>query len=105
MLLEAPARLRCVVSQGCRPIGEPYVVTGVEANVISELDGRPPMELLQTLRWAAVHYVSPLAALIPKAAPPNLAIRGAVDLDELPQPAAAPQAAPADNGFEDDIPF
>ncbi len=31
-------------------------------------DGR----LLQTLRWAAVHYVAPLAALLAKAAPPNL---------------------------------
>jgi len=42
------------------------------------------MELLQTLRWAAVHYVSPLAALIPKAAPPNLAKPSNVDLADLP---------------------
>jgi primosomal protein N' (replication factor Y) len=48
-------------------------------------------ELLQTLRWAAVHYVSPLAALIPKAAPPNLAKRGVVDLDDLPGPEAVPE--------------
>ena len=42
-------------------------------------------ELLQTLRWAAVHYVSPLAALIPKAAPPNLAKTGVVELADLPK--------------------
>ncbi len=47
-------------------------------------------ELLQALRWAAVHYVAPLAALISKAAPPNLATRGVVDLAALPPPAAVP---------------
>ncbi len=30
-------RIRSVVSQGCRPIGQPYVVTRCEANVIHEL--------------------------------------------------------------------
>jgi len=28
--------------------------------------------LLETLRWAAIHYVAPLAAVLAKAAPPNL---------------------------------
>jgi primosomal protein N' (replication factor Y) len=28
--------------------------------------------LLETLRWAAVHYVAPVAALLPRSAPPNL---------------------------------
>ncbi len=33
-------------------------------------------QLLETLRWASVHYVAPLAALLAKAAPPNVARRG-----------------------------
>src|SRR5690606_10155402 len=40
---------RSVVSQGCRPIGTPYVVTRAEANVIYELGGRPPLARLQEL--------------------------------------------------------
>jgi primosomal protein N' (replication factor Y) len=50
------------------------------------------VQLLQTLRWAAVHYVSPLAALIPRAAPPNLATRGVVDLAHLPDACAVPKS-------------
>jgi small ligand-binding sensory domain FIST len=38
-----------VVSQGCRPIGEPYVVTKAEQNVIHELGGVPALDRLQTL--------------------------------------------------------
>ncbi len=41
--------VRTVVSQGCRPIGEPYVVTKAEQNVIHELGGVPALERLQTL--------------------------------------------------------
>lgn len=36
-----------VVSQGCRPVGEPFVVTKAERNVIQELRGRPAVEILQ----------------------------------------------------------
>jgi primosomal protein N' (replication factor Y) len=54
-------------------------------------------DLLQTLRWAALHYVAPLATLLSRAAPPNLP-RGSArrpqdevaDLDSpLPQLSAA----------------
>ena len=41
--------LRTVVSQGCRPIGEPLIVTRAEKNVIFELGGRPPMKILQEM--------------------------------------------------------
>lgn len=42
-------------------------------------------ELLSVLRWAAVHYVAPLGAVLPKAAPPNLPRRVATpDLAEVP---------------------
>jgi small ligand-binding sensory domain FIST len=42
-------RLRALVSQGCRPIGSVYTVTGAEGNIVSELGGRPPMERLREL--------------------------------------------------------
>lgn len=35
-----------VVSQGCRPFGDPFTVTAAEGNVISELAGRPALERL-----------------------------------------------------------
>ncbi len=38
-----------VLAQGCRPIGEPLFVTACEGNLISELDGRRPKELLTSL--------------------------------------------------------
>jgi small ligand-binding sensory domain FIST len=38
-----------LVSQGCRPVGDPYTVTRAEANVIHELGGRPPVARLQEL--------------------------------------------------------
>jgi small ligand-binding sensory domain FIST len=41
--------VRTVVSQGCRPIGERYVVTRAENNVIYELGGTPALERLQAL--------------------------------------------------------
>jgi small ligand-binding sensory domain FIST len=36
-----------VVSQGCRPIGEALIVTRAEGNVLQELGGRPPLEVLR----------------------------------------------------------
>ncbi len=36
-----------VVSQGCRPVGETFVVTKAEQNVIYEVGGRPFFEVLQ----------------------------------------------------------
>lgn len=41
--------LRTIVSQGCRPIGRPYVVTKVEGNLIRELGRRPVLEALREL--------------------------------------------------------
>jgi small ligand-binding sensory domain FIST len=38
-----------IVSQGCRPIGQPYIVTGVEDDVITELGGRPPLQRLREI--------------------------------------------------------
>ncbi|MFL6242846.1 MAG: FIST N-terminal domain-containing protein, partial [Acidimicrobiia bacterium] len=45
--------VRTLVSQGCRPIGRPYVVTRGEQNLIEELGGKPAIERLQELAGAA----------------------------------------------------
>jgi len=48
--------IRTLVSQGCQPIGERYVVTKVDQNVIQELGGIPPLERLEsTLRALGEH--------------------------------------------------
>jgi small ligand-binding sensory domain FIST len=39
--------VRTVVSQGCRPVGHPYVVTRSEGNRIDELAGRPAIDRVQ----------------------------------------------------------
>lgn len=36
-----------IVSQGCRPIGHPYIVTGADRTVITELGGQPPLQRLR----------------------------------------------------------
>ena len=38
-----------VVAQGCRPIGQAMRITSSRQNVLAELDGHPPMEVLQNL--------------------------------------------------------
>jgi small ligand-binding sensory domain FIST len=38
-----------IVSQGCRPIGNPYIVTGADGAVITELGGRTPLQRLQEI--------------------------------------------------------
>lgn len=45
--IEGPVRVQAVVSQGCRPIGRPFVVTRAERNVILELGGEPPLVRLR----------------------------------------------------------
>jgi small ligand-binding sensory domain FIST len=41
--------IQAVVSQGCRPIGRPMVITRSQRNVIYELGGRTPLAVLQEL--------------------------------------------------------
>ncbi len=38
-----------VVSQGCRPIGQPFTVTRADRNLVAELGGQPAVERLQEL--------------------------------------------------------
>ena len=47
VLLDQAVGVTTIVSQGCRPIGAPYVVTRAEQNVIFELAGRPAVERLR----------------------------------------------------------
>jgi len=41
--------LHTIVSQGCKPIGEPLTVTRADKNLIFELGGRPPGTVLQEM--------------------------------------------------------
>ncbi len=47
VLLDPRVGVRSVVSQGCRPIGRPYTVTGAEGRVISEMGGRSAVDRLR----------------------------------------------------------
>jgi small ligand-binding sensory domain FIST len=38
-----------IVSQGCRPIGDPYIVTGADGVHITELGGRSPLQRLREI--------------------------------------------------------
>jgi len=46
-VLTGPAEIRTVVSQGCRPVGKPLVITQGEKNVIQTLGGQPALKKLQ----------------------------------------------------------
>ncbi len=39
----------CVVSQGCRPIGETFAVTKAHENVIEQLDGKPALAAIEEM--------------------------------------------------------
>lgn len=47
VLIHGAVRIRSIVSQGCRPIGDHYVITRCNRNVIQELGGKPPLAHLQ----------------------------------------------------------
>lgn len=49
VMLSGALRLRTVVSQGCRPIGVPFVVTKAEQNLILELGGKPALIQLKEI--------------------------------------------------------
>jgi small ligand-binding sensory domain FIST len=45
--LKGGVRVDALVSQGCRPIGEPWSITGAERNYVITLGSRPAFEVLQ----------------------------------------------------------
>ncbi|MAI66420.1 MAG: hypothetical protein CMJ26_00915 [Phycisphaerae bacterium] len=49
LTVSGPIELDCIVSQGCRPIGEHYRVTKTQGNVVLELGGRPALDVLRDL--------------------------------------------------------
>jgi small ligand-binding sensory domain FIST len=49
VVLEGNVRLETIVAQGCRPIGDPMFVTGAKRNALTELNGRPAIEVLGEL--------------------------------------------------------
>jgi len=49
VVLRGGPQVHTVVSQGCRPIGAPFVVTKAERNVVYELGGSTPMQRLQEI--------------------------------------------------------
>jgi small ligand-binding sensory domain FIST len=51
--LAGPVEIHTIVSQGCRPIGEAFVITKAERNVIHELRGRPALDVLKEVFNAA----------------------------------------------------
>ncbi len=51
VILTGPIQVEAVVSQGCRPIGETYIVTKAQDNVVHELAGKPFIEVLQNVLY------------------------------------------------------
>jgi small ligand-binding sensory domain FIST len=49
VLLQGDLGVRCIVSQGCRPVGRHMVVTRAQENIITELSGKSPLVQLQSL--------------------------------------------------------
>ena len=47
--VSGPVEVRPVISQGCRPIGERYVVTKAEHNLVHEMGGTPALTRLQSV--------------------------------------------------------
>jgi small ligand-binding sensory domain FIST len=43
------AEIHPLVAQGCRPVGDPYTITGADGTLIFELGGRPPLARLRDL--------------------------------------------------------
>ena len=49
VILTGDVTLQTIVSQGCRPIGRPYIITKAQDNIILELAGQPATEALRQL--------------------------------------------------------
>ena len=47
VLLDPELQVRTVVSQGCRPIGQPFTITKSDGNIVSEMGGRSAVDRLR----------------------------------------------------------
>ena len=52
VLVDPAVEVRTVVSQGCRPIGQPFTVTKSEGNIVAEMGGRPAVDRLREILLA-----------------------------------------------------
>ena len=46
LALGGPVSIRSIVSQGCKPIGRPWTITGAEGQIIASIAGRPALDVL-----------------------------------------------------------
>lgn len=46
VVLEGGVEVRSVVSQGCRPVGKPWVVTAADGHLVQKLGGKPAWDVL-----------------------------------------------------------
>lgn len=46
VVIEGDVEVRSVVSQGCRPVGQPWVITDCREHMIHKLGGRPALDVL-----------------------------------------------------------
>ena len=53
--LSGPIDVQTVVSQGCRPVGRPVVVTRAHENVIEQIGGKPAVQAIQEIVDAMPH--------------------------------------------------
>jgi small ligand-binding sensory domain FIST len=49
LTLDGDLDVRAIVAQGCRPVGQPLFVTRAHGNLLLELDGRRPTEVIQEM--------------------------------------------------------
>jgi small ligand-binding sensory domain FIST len=49
VIVQGGPPIRAVVSQGCRPVGSPLIVTKANRNLVLELGGRPPLVRFQEI--------------------------------------------------------
>lgn len=49
VVLRGGVKIQTIISQGCRPIGKPYLITQGEHNLIHALGGRSPLEVINEL--------------------------------------------------------
>lgn len=49
LALSGDVELDTIVAQGCRPIGKPMQISKCEQNLLQELDGTPPLQVLEGL--------------------------------------------------------
>lgn len=58
--ISGDVRIDALVSQGCRPIGDPMVITKAQGNVLQELGGKPAVQAAQEMAESLPETLRPL---------------------------------------------